>query len=284
MNLYLAVGRPHEDGYHPLATIFQAVDLYDTVTVRESDDLTLTMRGMGNGLPVDGSNLAIRAARALADFAGMEARADIQIDKRIPIAGGMAGGSADAAGTLVALDRLWNLALGTEQLLALGAQLGADVPFCLMGGTALGLGRGDQLTPLISRGLYSWLFVTQQRGLSTPQVFRRFDELRPDAPEIPEIERAFASALAQGDEEFVARYALNDLAEAALTLHAGARAVMEVCEAASLSAFVSGSGPTIAVHVPPGRDADSLSGHIRRSVPGTGCISAGGPVAGASVI
>ena len=281
VNLYLSVGRPREDGYHPLATVFQAVDLYETVTVRLAEGFTLTMEGRGADLPVDDANLALRAARMLADYAGVDDGADIVIEKRIPVAGGMAGGSADAAGVLVALDRLWNLALGEDELLDLGARLGADVPFCLMGGTALGMDRGDRLTPLLSRGRYSWVFVVQPDGLSTPEVFRRFDHDRPDAPEIPEVDDRFLTALAQGDTEYVARHAHNDLAAPALSLHRGARAIMDACRRASLPAMVSGSGPTVAVYVSEDESLEPLQELMQGAVPGAECISARGPVPGA---
>jgi len=283
VNLYLAVGGIRPDGYHPLASVFQSVDLYDTVTVHPADELTLQMGGRGADLPVDGANLALRAARMLADYAGVDEGADIFVDKRIPIAGGMAGGSADAAGTLVALDRLWDLALGQDELLELGSRLGADVPFCLMGGTALGIERGDRLTPLLSRGRYSWVFVTQERGLSTPDVFRRFDREVLDPPEVPEVDDRFLAALAQGDTDYVARHARNDLAECALAMHSDARAIMDACTRASLPAIVSGSGPTIAVYVSQDDCLDSLTELMQEAVPTAECIAARGPVSGAHI-
>ncbi|MDO5495448.1 MAG: 4-(cytidine 5'-diphospho)-2-C-methyl-D-erythritol kinase [bacterium] len=284
VNLYLAVGAPRPDGYHPLATVFQAVDLYDTVTVRPADEITLQMGGIGAHLPTDYTNLAMRAAVHLAEFADVEEGADIFVEKRIPIAGGMAGGSADAAGTLVALDRLWALGLSQEQLLRIGAELGADVPFCLMGGTALGMNRGDELTPLLSRGKYSWVFVTQEAGLSTPDVFRRFDLEGPEAPEVPEVDTRFLAALAQGDTEFVARHAQNDLGECALAMHTDARAIMDACHRASLPAIVSGSGPTIAVFVSQDECLDSLTELMQEAVPTAQCVAARGPVPGAHVV
>nr|NLD40060.1 4-(cytidine 5'-diphospho)-2-C-methyl-D-erythritol kinase [Actinomycetales bacterium] len=269
---------------HQLATVFQAVDLYDTVTVRPAEQFTLTMSGRGEGLPVDGTNLAIRAATMLSDYAGVDEGADIFIEKRIPVAGGMAGGSADAAGVLVALDRIWNLALATDQLHELAARLGADVPFCLRGGTALGLERGDRLMPLLNRGRYSWVFVVQKGGLSTPEVFRRFDQDRPDARAVPEVDDRFLAALAQGDTEYVARHARNDLAAPALAMHPGARAVIEACQRASLPAFVSGSGPTVAVYVSEEESLESLKELMQDAVPTAECISAWGPVSGAYIV
>lgn len=284
VNLFLAVGRAAPDGYHPLATVFQAVSVYDTITASPAVGFSVTMGGLGSGLPVDASNLAVRAALALAEYAGVEARAEIRIDKQIPVAGGMAGGSADAAGTLVALNELWGLGLRALQLRGIGAGLGADVPFCLMGGTALGRGRGDQLMPLLSRGIYEWVLVMQKEGLSTPKVFAEFDAIRPDAPEVPEVDDHFLAAVTQGETELVARSARNDLAVAALRLHDEAQAVMEVCRLAGLAAFVSGSGPTIAVHVPAEKSPDEVARLLLDALPGVRCVHASGPVAGAQLL
>lgn len=231
-------------GYHPLATVFQALDIADDIVVRPSDELALSMPG--TDLPVDETNLAIRAAKALAAHAGIEPRADIEITKRIPIQGGMAGGSADAAGTLLALDALWQLDTPESELLEIAASLGADVPFILIGGTALGTRRGDIITPIDASGDYTWILITQTEGHSTPAAFRLFDAAAPVDLVQPEVRREFLDALAVGDVGGVVRSARNDLAWICLQNHAGARAAAEVCDALGVPYMVSGSGPTIA--------------------------------------
>lgn len=283
VNLYLAVGAPGEDGYHPLATVFQAVDLYEEIEARPSRGLELTFTGLGKGLDAGEGNLAIRAARALAAHAGVPAHADLAIHKNVPIAGGMAGGSADAAGTLVALNRLWGLDLPTSELCALGAQLGADVPFCLTGGTALGVGRGTELTPVPARGEFSWVLLTQSEGLSTPAVFREFDRTV-RTPAEPEVDCGFMEALARGDEIFVAMNARNDLAAAATSLHQGLRNAIAECGEFHLPLLVSGSGPTLAVFAGPDISAEDLAADLRARGVAESCLVARGPVAGAHVI
>lgn len=285
VNLYLAVGAREPDGYHPLATVFQAVDVYEDVTATRSDRLELVLTGRGSDLPVDDTNLAIRAARLLAAHAGVEPRAHLAIHKRVPVAGGMAGGSADAAGTLVALDRLWGLRLPPVTLRQLAAQLGADVPFCLMGGTAMGTSRGDVLTPLLARGHYTWLVITQRSGLSTPRVFRAFDDAatRRHVPP-PAVDARFLRALAEGDTMFVGMNARNDLAAPALSLHSGAQQVAEACAHLALPTIVSGSGPTIMVLCESDEAAHSLGAYICEHTGAEDAFVAHGPVPGAQVV
>ncbi len=147
VNLQLSVGAARPDGFHELATVYQAVGLFDEIVVRPADrpGITLTLSGEGEGeLPLDSDNLAYRAVVALAEHVGMDPAVEVHIHKAIPIAGGMAGGSADAAGTLLACDALWRQATPRDELMALAAELGSDVPFSLHGGTAIGTGRGEQ--------------------------------------------------------------------------------------------------------------------------------------------
>ncbi|PFG38866.1 4-diphosphocytidyl-2-C-methyl-D-erythritol kinase [Georgenia soli] len=177
INLALRVGAPRPDGYHPLATLFQAVSLYEDVVARPADDITLEIHGRGADLPTDSGNLAVRAAALLRETSGTEAGVHLTLTKQVPVAGGMAGGSADAAATLLACDQLWGTGLGREELGELAAELGADVPFALTGLSAMGTGRGDLLTPVMSRGQYHWVLAVQSEGLSTPAVFRAFDEI-----------------------------------------------------------------------------------------------------------
>ena len=280
VNLYLAVGPVDASGYHPLATVFQALDIADDVVARPASGLSLEMPG--SGLPVGESNLAIRAARALAAHAGIEPRAAIEITKRIPVAGGMAGGSADAAGTLVALDALWGLATPRAELLAIGAGLGADVPFILVGGTALGTRRGDLIRPLEAAGDYAWVLITQDEGHSTPGAFRAFDAAAPPGLPQPEVGADFLAMIAVGDVAGVLRESRNDLAEICLANHAGARVAAAACEALGVPWIVSGSGPTIAALAE--GDPEPLRAELAARVPGARCLVAHGPGPGARIV
>ena len=205
VNLFLSVGASGTDGYHQLTTVFQAVRLIETVTarrqsVRDRGTVTLTLEEPDADVPTDASNLAMRAAELLAETTGVSEGVDLLLRKRVPVAGGMAGGSADAAATLVACNILWGTGLSLLELSALAARLGADVPFPLTGATAVGSGRGDLVTPIMTRGSYHWVFALAGEGLSTPAVFRRFDELTgTGAPAVRDVPEALTSALRAGD-------------------------------------------------------------------------------------
>lgn len=253
INLALRVGPRREDGYHPLATVFQAVSVFDDVEVREAAPGTFPVSVAGpqaSLVPTDGRNLVVKAARLLADRYGDPGRlgAEIAIRKAIPVTGGMAGGSADCAAALLALSVLWDLDVSLEELAELGGGLGADVPFALMGQTAFGSGRGDELIPVLSRGTYHWVLALADFELSTPAVFRRFDELRPNPAQPPGQPPAeLLEALASGDAVRVSRVLVNDLQEAALDLRPElARTIAAGREAGALASVVSGSGPTVA--------------------------------------
>lgn len=251
INLALRVGGVQPDGYHPLATVFQAVSLFDEVEVREAPvgNRSLEVRGHQAALvPTDGSNLALRAADLLADHVGgRDDGVAIKLRKTIPVTGGMAGGSADAAAALVACAALWHIDITPDELAEVAAGLGADVPFCLLGSTALGRGRGDELVPMLSRGSYHWVLALPEVELSTPAVFRRFDELNPDAGPAPEVPPGLLTGLASGDIGMVADNLVNDLQPAALSLRPHLAEVLEAGLAAgALAGIVSGSGPTCA--------------------------------------
>lgn len=253
VNLALRVGAARPDGYHPLATVFQALSVFDDLGVRHAPAGRYTIRIVGEQsdlVPADGTNLALRAARLLASrYGGEDARgAEIVLKKTIPVTGGMAGGSADAAAALVGCATLWGIDTDPDELRELGAELGADVPFSLMGSTALGTGRGDDLVPVLSRGSYHWVLALPDFELSTPAVFRAFDELNPDAPEHPpEVPGGLLEGLASGDVRTVARHLVNDLQPAALALRPGLREVLDAgADSGSLAGIVSGSGPTCA--------------------------------------
>lgn len=252
VNLQLSVGPLRDDGYHDLVTVFHAVSLQDTITATSMADgsgIELTMVGEGaEGLPVDEANLAYRAAELLASDAGIDPDVALDIDKAIPIAGGMAGGSADAAGTLVACDALWRTGYSRDRLAHLAAQLGSDVPFALYGGNAIGRGRGEEITPILGRGRFHWVFALADGGLSTPEVYGKCDELRGDqaVPE-PAVTSELLQALRSGDAQALAGAMHNDLQAAALALRPQLRSLLDSgLEFGALAAIVSGSGPTCA--------------------------------------
>ncbi|MEU6217331.1 4-(cytidine 5'-diphospho)-2-C-methyl-D-erythritol kinase [Streptomyces sp. NPDC047022] len=249
VNVQLAVGAARPDGFHDLANVFLAVGLYDEITVSPADELRVTCSGPDAAqVPLDRTNLAARAALTLAERHGLDAAVHIHIAKDIPVAGGMAGGSADGAGALVACDALWGTRASREELLGICAGLGSDVPFALVGGAALGTGRGEKLTVLETGGAFHWVFAMAARGLSTPAVFREFDRLN-DGVRIPEpvASQDLLDALAKGDTDALAAAVSNDLQPAALSLFPELAATLAEGRAAgALAALVSGSGPTTA--------------------------------------
>lgn len=290
VNLSLVVGRPREDGFHPLDTVYQAISLYDDVTVSAADEWSVSVTPIGDvdclGVPLDESNIAVRAGRLLADHHGLDRAATIRIAKGIPVAGGLAGGSADAAATLVALDRLWDAGTTDDDLLHLAGQLGSDVPFALIGGTAHGTGRGEVVEPLTDAGTYWWVVVPAHEGLSTPSVYAEFDRLHPDLPvgvhhdEPPGL----LHALEGGDALVVAQWLRNDLQTPALSLRPelGDRLTL-VEQQGAVAALLSGSGPTVL-----GLAADQDEAReLRLALTESGQVTvhvAAGPVAGAHVV
>lgn len=250
VNLQLSVGPLRPDGFHELATVFHAVNLCDEVIARPSaDGPRLTISGEGaESLPVDEGNLAYRAALLVADRLGIEPDVELHLNKAIPIAGGMAGGSADAAGALVACDALWRGALGREELGILAAALGSDVPFALQGGTAIGTGRGERLTPVLTRGSFSWVFALADGGLSTPAVYAQCDRMR-EGRSVPDpyVSDMLLQALAAGDPVLLGAALHNDLQAPALALRPGLASLLEAGEdLGAVGGIVSGSGPTCA--------------------------------------
>ncbi|MFB6524217.1 4-(cytidine 5'-diphospho)-2-C-methyl-D-erythritol kinase [Streptomyces sp. NPDC056401] len=258
VNVQLAVGAARPDGFHDLANVFLAVSLYDEVTATQADELTVTCAGPdADKVPLDRTNLVARAAEILAERAGLAPAVHLHIEKRIPVAGGMAGGSADGAAALLACDALWGLKTPAEELLAICAELGSDVPFSLVGGAALGTGRGEILTP-VEAGTFHWVFAVADGGLSTPAVFREFDRLTAGTSvPVPEASPALLAALASGDPDALAATLANGLQPAALSLRPSlAETLAAGTEAGALAALVSGSGPTTAFLV---RDAESAT-------------------------
>ncbi|MEU3032539.1 4-(cytidine 5'-diphospho)-2-C-methyl-D-erythritol kinase [Streptomyces incarnatus] len=287
VNVQLAVGAARPDGFHDLANVFLAVGLYDEVTVTPADELRVTCAGPDAAqVPLDRTNLAARAACALAARRGIEPNVHLHIDKDIPVAGGMAGGSADGAGALLACDRLWGTGASRAELLAICAELGSDVPFSLVGGAALGVGRGERLTALDVGGTFHWVFALAERGLSTPAVFREFDRLA-EGREIPEpvASQDLLDALAKGDADALAAAVVNDLQPPALSLFPQLAATLAAGRAAgALASLVSGSGPTTAFLTRDAATAEKVAGALTASGTCRAVRVAAGPVAGATVL
>lgn len=287
VNLCLCVGPLREDGFHELQTVFQAVSLHDEVDVARADAPSLQVSGEGaDDVPVDGSNLALRAVHALAAATGNDPGVAVVLRKGIPVAGGMAGGSADAAATLVACDALWGAGLSKDALAEVGATLGSDVPFSLHGGTALGTGRGEHLTPVLGQGDYAWVLALAEGGLSTPEVYGELDRQRATGPvAVASDPGAVLTALRTGDPVQLGRALSNDLQDPALALRPALRALLDAgTEHGALGAVVSGSGPTCAFLC---RD-DAAAVGLAATLSGLGVCRtvrrASGPVPGARVV
>ncbi|MGN6608014.1 MAG: 4-(cytidine 5'-diphospho)-2-C-methyl-D-erythritol kinase [Jatrophihabitans sp.] len=280
INLLLRVGPPR-DGFHPLQTVFHAVDLYDEITASPADTLSLEVVGDdADQVPVDETNLAWRAAALLASATGVEPRVHLRIDKRIPVAGGMAGGSADAAGALVACARLWDV---EADLPALAAQLGSDVAFPLLGGNAHGQGRGEILTPLADGPTLHWVLALADHGIPAAAAYAEFDRRRPDAVDpTPDAIEPLVTALASGDVDAIASAMGNDLQPAAAGLApALGHTLMAGIDSGAVAGLVSGSGPTCAflcrseMHTPKVAKRLAEFGRV---------VVASGPVAGATIV
>jgi 4-diphosphocytidyl-2-C-methyl-D-erythritol kinase len=251
VNLQLGVGPLRDDGYHDLVNVFHAVSLFDEVTAAPAGRLQVMVEGESiEGVPTDGDNLAAKAARLLAERIGVRPSVALRIRKSIPVAGGMAGGSADAAAALVACNELWQAGFRREDLMELAAILGSDVPFALLGGTAVGVGRGERLTSALVRGRFHWVIAYADGGLSTPAVYAECDRIRGANEERVAWPRAcddLMAALASGDAHALGGVLSNDLQPAALALRPSLRRTLTAGrDFGALGAMVSGSGPTCA--------------------------------------
>lgn len=306
INLELRVGAPRADGFHELATVFQAISLADDVTVRATggsidEPIQVTLDsdfahldgdpsagddGRSGAVPLDETNLVVRAVRLLAERTGVGEGVAIHIRKRIPVAGGMAGGSADGAAALLAADQLWHSGSSRDQLRALAAELGSDVPFPLLGGTAVGTGRGEQLTPALCRGSYTWVIATSGRGLATPSVFAETDRLRAGRVlPVPRVGPELMAALRSGNAVAVGARLANDLQPAACSLRPDLERTLEVGrESEALGGLVSGSGPTVAFLVRDAEHALDVRAALEAAEVADQVITVTGPVHGARVI
>ena len=290
VNLQLSVGPRESDGFHQLVTVFQAISIFDDVTIKigeQGSGIDISVSGdQIHGVPTDASNLVAKAVELIAKKFEIDIDVSIDIKKSIPVAGGMAGGSADAAAAIVAIDELFDLKMTREEMHEIASQLGSDVPFLLSGGTAIGQGRGDQLTAALSRGTYHWVLALSSVGLSTPAVYGECDRLRQglDISE-PQISDALMQALLSADPSAVGKLLVNDLQPAACSLRPALRLILDVGqEYGALGAIVSGSGPTVAFLVSDEEHGLDLAVALSASGVVGSVTRAFGPVHGAKVI
>lgn len=288
VNLELRVGEPRDDGFHPLATVYQAVDLYDEVTVTPADRWGVEVHGeRAADVPSTDDNLALKAVKALARGRSVSP-VHVRIDKTIPVAGGMAGGSADAAAALVGADAVWGLGCERGELEKVAARLGSDVPFLLTGGTALGSGRGEQVVPALTQGTFHWVFVMHHEGLSTPAVYAECDRLREESGDevfVPEHSEPLLSALRAGDVGLLALAVYNDLELPACSLLPRLRDTMAAgLRHGALCTTVSGSGPTVMMLAQDKASAMDLMVALSADGVGDELAYGVGPVAGAQVV
>jgi 4-diphosphocytidyl-2-C-methyl-D-erythritol kinase len=292
INVFFAVGDVDDDGYHEVASAYQAVSAYEDLWATTSDEFTIAVSGTVDvtGVPLDDRNLAVRAARMLAEEIGWDGGVHLDVRKGVPVAGGMGGGSADAAAALVACDALWGAGLSSADLHRLGARLGADVPFALLGGTAVGTGRGDELSPALARGRFEWVIVTSTEGMSTPTVYAELDRHRaehvPDIappPRLPVVFPPVLHALRQGDPHLLATASRNDLEIAAVRLRPDLDDLLTLGSAeGALTGLVSGSGPSVAFLVEDEEAAIDL--RVILSAAGYSALHVHGPVPGARIV
>ena len=290
VNLQLSVGPREADGFHNVVTVFQAISIFDEVSItlaQPNSGVSISISGdHTHGVPTDSNNLAVKAVELIAQEYDLEIDVHIEIKKSIPVAGGMAGGSADAAATIVAIDYLFSLGMNREEMSEIAGQLGSDVPFMLSGGTAIGTGHGEALTPALSRGTYHWVLALSSVGLTTPAVYAECDRLRAelDIAE-PQTHEVLMQALLAADPKTVGASLTNDLQAAACSLRPALRLVLDVGqEYGALGALVSGSGPTVAFLV-----ADEEAGlDLAVALTASGVVGsiarAYGPVGGAKVL
>lgn len=287
INLQLSVGPLQRDGYHEVATVFQSVSLFDELTLSESDGDGIEIAAEGkSAIPLGKENLAYKAAELMRKKFEISTGLLIKIKKEIPIAGGMAGGSANAGATIVGIDALFSLGLKRDEMERIGSEIGADVPFTISGGTAIGTGRGDQITPVLSRGSYNWVLALSSSGLSTPAVYKECDRLR-EGLDIskPHVSDSLLHSLSQGDAKALGKSLTNDLQAAACSLKPALRLILDVgLDYGALGGIVSGSGPTVAFLAESEDHALDLVVALTSSGVVGNVIRVSGPVPGARVI
>lgn len=287
INLQLSVGPLQRDGYHEVATVFQSVSLFDELNISESDGDGIEIAAEGkSAIPLGKENLAFKAAELMRKKFDISTGLLIKIKKEIPIAGGMAGGSANAGAAIVGIDALFSLGLKRDEMERIGGEIGADVPFTISGGTAIGTGRGDQITPVLSRGSYNWVLALSSSGLSTPAVYKECDRLR-EGLDIskPHVSDSLLHSLSQGDAKALGKSLTNDLQAAACSLKPALRLILDVgLDYGALGGIVSGSGPTVAFLAESEDHALDLVVALTSSGVVGNVIRVAGPVPGARVI
>ena len=290
VNLQLSVGPLGDDGFHEVTTVFQAISLFDDVTVAtaaENSGLVISVTGeTAKGVPADSSNLAIKAAELMIKEYELPSDLNIKLKKEIPVAGGMAGGSADAAGVIVGLDSLFELGLSRDEMELLGSKIGSDVPFSICGGVAIGSGRGDQITPALAKGNYNWVLALSGQGLATPSVYQECDRLREGLSiSAPVVSEQIMQALRAGDAKALGKALTNELQPAACSLRPALRLVLDVgIDYGALGGIVSGSGPTVAFLVSDDDHAMDLTVALSSSGVVSSVVRASGPTNGARII
>ena len=290
VNLQLSVGPLGSDGFHEVTTVFQAISLFDDVTVAtapDGDGIKISISGeTSSGVPADSSNLAVKAAELMIKNYDLPADLIIKLKKEIPVAGGMAGGSADAAGVIVGLDSLFELGLSRDEMEIVGSKIGSDVPFSICGGVAIGTGRGDQITPALSKGSYNWVLALSGQGLSTPSVYQECDRLREGLSiSAPLVSEPLMQALRAGDAKALGKALTNELQPAACSLRPALRLVLDVgIDYGALGGIVSGSGPTVAFLVSDDEHAMDLTVALSGSGVVSSVVRATGAVAGARIV
>jgi 4-diphosphocytidyl-2-C-methyl-D-erythritol kinase len=294
INLQLAVGPLRPDGYHDLVTVFHAISLFDEVSVSPAEADSVTVSGEGAAqVPADADNLALRAVSALRAVTGPPGagpggpgRVAVTISKRIPVAAGLAGGSADAAAALVACNELWHARLSQQDLCEVAARVGSDVAFAVLGGTAVGRGRGERLTPaLVPAAQYHWVLALADGYLSTPEVYGTLDRIRRGPAPAPELSTEVMAALRAGDPEKLGQSLSNDLQAPAISMFPALRKTLAAGrELGALGALVSGSGPTCFFLARSASHATDLAVALSGAGVCRSVARAAGPVPGATVI
>jgi len=245
INLYLDILDRRADGFNNIETIFQTVNLHDTLTF-EVRDRDLTMTCSDPSLENGDSNLVLCAAKLLQDRTGCDKGIHVHLEKRIPVAGGMAGGSVDAAATLRALNKLWNLELDDAALHECAAELGSDVPYCLIGGTVAATGRGEILEPINPLPETWFVLVQPPLGISAGEVYNHSALTRNEEKSINERTPSFTRALELLHEGRIADVMFNQMESAILTMHPElAELKTHMLNMGCAAAIVSGSGPTL---------------------------------------
>jgi 4-diphosphocytidyl-2-C-methyl-D-erythritol kinase len=290
VNLQLSVGPLGSDGFHEVTTVFQAISLFDDVTVAPADKgegIKISITGQtSGGVPADNSNLAVKAAQLMIKNYDLPEDLVIKLKKEIPVAGGMAGGSADAAGVIVGLDSLFELGLSRDVMESVGSKIGSDVPFSICGGVAIGTGRGDQITPALAKGSYNWVLALSGQGLATPSVYQECDRLREGLSiAAPVVSEPLMQALRAGDAKALGKALTNELQPAACSLRPALRLVLDVgVDYGALGGIVSGSGPTVAFLVSDDDHAMDLTVALSSSGVVSSVVRASGPTNGARII